>query len=150
MTAFCWTPDDAQANVRQAIMRLRRAILESWQKTEWRSVRLDECLSWRELAQFRTDFWQDVDENLARGKLPGVTPRSIDYLGTPLDEMNFTVRTTNCLKSANLLHLKDVVEREEKELLTIPNLGRKSLNEVRETLTQAGLTFGFSVMGTLS
>ena len=60
----------------------------------------------------------------------------------PVDELELTVRSANCLKAENIYYIGDVIQRTENELLKTPNLGRKSLNEIKEVLASRGLTLG--------
>ncbi len=60
----------------------------------------------------------------------------------PVDELELTVRSANCLKAENIYYIGDLIRRTENELLKTPNLGRKSLNEIKEVLAQRGLTLG--------
>jgi DNA-directed RNA polymerase subunit alpha len=60
----------------------------------------------------------------------------------PVDELELTVRSANCLKAENIYYIGDLVQRTETELLKTPNLGRKSLNEIKEVLAARGLTLG--------
>ena len=60
----------------------------------------------------------------------------------PVDELELTVRSANCLKAENIYYLGDLIQRTETELLKTPNLGRKSLNEIKEVLASRGLTLG--------
>ena len=60
----------------------------------------------------------------------------------PVDELELTVRSANCLKAENIYYLGDLIQRTENELLKTPNLGRKSLNEIKEVLASRGLTLG--------
>ena len=58
----------------------------------------------------------------------------------PVDELELTVRSANCLKAENIYYIGDLIQRTENELLKTPNLGRKSLNEIKEVLASRGLT----------
>ena len=58
----------------------------------------------------------------------------------PVDELELTVRSANCLKAENIYYIGDLIQRTETELLKTPNLGRKSLNEIKEVLASHGLT----------
>lgn len=60
----------------------------------------------------------------------------------PVDELELTVRSANCLKAENIYYIGDLIQRTENELLKTPNLGRKSLNEIKEVLASRGLTLG--------
>ena len=60
----------------------------------------------------------------------------------PVDELELTVRSANCLKAETIYYIGDLIQRTETELLKTPNLGRKSLNEIKEVLASRGLTLG--------
>jgi DNA-directed RNA polymerase subunit alpha len=60
----------------------------------------------------------------------------------PVDDLELTVRSANCLKAENIYYIGDLIQRSETELLKTPNLGRKSLNEIKEVLASRGLTLG--------
>ena len=63
----------------------------------------------------------------------------------PVDDLELTVRSANCLKAENIHYIGDLVQRSETELLKTPNLGRKSLNEIKEVLSQRGLALGTKI-----
>ena len=63
----------------------------------------------------------------------------------PVDELELTVRSANCLKAENIYYIGDLIQRTENELLKTPNLGRKSLNEIKEVLAARGLTLGMKL-----
>ena len=63
----------------------------------------------------------------------------------PRDELELTVRSANCLKAENIYYIGDLIQRTETELLKTPNLGRKSLNEIKEVLASRGLTLGMKL-----
>ena len=71
-------------------------------------------------------------------KVPQIDP----VLLRPVDDLELTVRSANCLKAENIYYIGDLILRTENELLRTPNLGRKSLNEIKEVLAQRGLTLG--------
>lgn len=60
----------------------------------------------------------------------------------PVDDLELTVRSANCLKAENIFYIGDLIQKTETELLKTPNLGRKSLNEIKEVLASQGLTLG--------
>ena len=73
------------------------------------------------------------------------SPRNTQFdpiLLRPVDELELTVRSANCLKAENIYYIGDLIQRTETELLKTPNLGRKSLNEIKEVLASRGLTLG--------
>ena len=63
----------------------------------------------------------------------------------PVDELELTVRSANCLKAENIYYIGDLIQRTETELLKTPNLGRKSLNEIKEVLASRGLSLGMKL-----
>ena len=72
-----------------------------------------------------------------------VAPPPLDPILTrPVDDLELTVRSANCLKAESIYYIGDLIQRTENELLKTPNLGRKSLNEIKETLAAHGLTLG--------
>ena len=66
-------------------------------------------------------------------------------LRRPVDDLELTVRSANCLKAENIYYIGDLIQRTENELLKTPNLGRKSLNEIKEVLAAHGLTLGMKL-----
>lgn len=63
----------------------------------------------------------------------------------PVDDLELTVRSANCLKAENINNIGDLVRRTEVELLKTPNLGKKSLNEIKEVLATHGLELGMDL-----
>ena len=74
-------------------------------------------------------------------KAPQIDP----ILLQPVDDLELTVRSANCLKAENIYYIGDLIQRTENELLKTPNLGRKSLNEIKEVLASKGLTLGMKL-----
>ena len=64
---------------------------------------------------------------------------------SPVDDLELTVRSANCLKAENINNIGDLVRRTEVELLKTPNLGKKSLNEIKEVLAAHGLELGMDL-----
>jgi DNA-directed RNA polymerase subunit alpha len=94
-----------------------------------------------------------VDQLVVFTGLEGTEPMTFDreqprkdnfdpILLRPVDELELTVRSANCLKAENIYYIGDLIQRTETELLKTPNLGRKSLNEIKEVLASRGLTLG--------
>ena len=73
------------------------------------------------------------------------TPVVDPLLLRPVDDLELTVRSANCLKAENIYYIGDLIQRTETELLKTPNLGRKSLNEIKEVLASRGLTLGMKL-----
>lgn len=60
----------------------------------------------------------------------------------PVDDLELTVRSANCLKAENIYYIGDLIQRTEVELLKTPNLGKKSLTEIKDVLGSHGLSLG--------
>lgn len=60
----------------------------------------------------------------------------------PVDDLELTVRSANCLKAENIYYIGDLIQRTEVELLKTPNLGKKSLTEIKDILATHGLSLG--------
>jgi DNA-directed RNA polymerase subunit alpha len=72
-------------------------------------------------------------------------PQIDPILLRPVDDLELTVRSANCLKAENIHYIGDLIQRNESDLLKAPNLGRKSLNEIKDILSVKGLSLGMSV-----
>jgi DNA-directed RNA polymerase subunit alpha len=72
---------------------------------------------------------------------PGVDP----LLTRPVDDLELTVRSANCLKAENIFYIGDLIQRTEVELLKTPNLGKKSLTEIKDVLASRGLSLGMKL-----
>jgi DNA-directed RNA polymerase subunit alpha len=72
-------------------------------------------------------------------------PQVDPVLLRPVDDLELTVRSANCLKAENIFYIGDLIQRTENELLKAPNLGRKSLNEIKDVLATRGLTLGMKL-----
>ena len=81
---------------------------------------------------------QEQDEGAAKAAEQQFDP----ILLRPVDELELTVRSANCLKAENIHYIGDLVQRTEVELLRTPNLGKKSLTEIKEVLESHGLSLG--------
>ena len=62
-----------------------------------------------------------------------------------VDELELSVRSANCLKNDNIVYIGDLVQKSEAEMLRTPNFGRKSLNEIKEVLSQMGRHLGMEI-----
>lgn len=96
-------------------------------------------------AQLDGDF-ADTGMLLQVGSSSRASAQTFDpILLRPVDELELTVRSANCLKAENIYYIGDLIQRTENELLKTPNLGRKSLNEIKEVLASRGLTLGMKL-----
>ena len=69
---------------------------------------------------------------------PSIDPKLI----SPVEDLELTVRSANCLKTEGIKYIGDLVQKTEVELLKTPNLGKKSLTEIKDVLAERGLTLG--------
>ena len=63
----------------------------------------------------------------------------------PVDDLELTVRSANCLKAESIYYIGDLIQRTENELLRTPNLGKKSLTEIKDVLASRGLSLGMKL-----
>lgn len=75
-------------------------------------------------------------------KPPEVETEIDPILLRPVDDLELTVRSANCLKAESIYYIGDLVQRTEVELLKTPNLGKKSLSEIKDVLHKVGLQLG--------
>ena len=62
-----------------------------------------------------------------------------------VDELELSVRSMNCLKNDNIVYIGDLILKSENEMLRTPNFGRKSLNEIKEVLSEMSLSLGMDI-----
>jgi DNA-directed RNA polymerase subunit alpha len=89
----------------------------------------------------------NFDEEEAVPRAPEVQEPSKlnDNLFKSVDELELSVRSANCLKNADIRHIGDLVQKSEGEMLKTKNFGRKSLNEIKEILSEMGLSLGMKL-----
>ncbi|MCP4003779.1 MAG: DNA-directed RNA polymerase subunit alpha [bacterium] len=88
------------------------------------------------------NFEEDVERSVAPSH---ATARPNEILFRPVDELELSVRSANCLQNADIKFIGELVQRTESEMLKTKNFGRKSLNEIKEILTGFGLEFGMAL-----
>jgi len=89
------------------------------------------------------DFTALEDETAQESDDVGIN----DVLAQPIDHLDLSVRSMNCLKSDDIFRVGDLVQRTEQEMLRTPNFGRKSLTEIKEVLENMGLSLGMKLEG---
>ena len=93
-----------------------------------------------------TDFPAPVAEEAERQEGAGLEPAARvelnEHLFRNVDELELSVRASNCLKTANIRTIADLVQKTESELLKTKNFGKKSLNEIKTILGEMGLSLG--------
>ncbi|HET9047687.1 MAG TPA: DNA-directed RNA polymerase subunit alpha [Chiayiivirga sp.] len=87
------------------------------------------------------DFTQRERNASKQASASGIDP----VLLRPIDDLELTVRSANCLKAENIYYIGDLIQRTEVELLKTPNLGKKSLSEIKDVLAQRGLSLGMKL-----
>ena len=87
------------------------------------------------------ETFANLDKSAARGR-GRAEPQFDAMLLKPVDELELTVRSANCLKAEAIYYIGDLVQRTETELLRTPNFGKKSLTEIKDVLAQHGLELG--------
>jgi DNA-directed RNA polymerase subunit alpha len=90
-------------------------------------------------------FGGPEEEAMPRPIADSETERIRSILNTPVDTLHLSVRSQNCLRAANIKTLGELVRKDERELLTFRNFGRKSLDELGRIVEQLGLNFGMDV-----
>ena len=80
-----------------------------------------------------------------RGEKESAEPEPDPFLLRPVDDLELTVRSANCLKAEDIFLIGDLVRCTENELLKTPNLGKKSLNEIKEVLVKHDFSLGMKI-----
>lgn len=99
----------------------------------------------REHIQLFINFDIEQEEEQAITPKDTETDRIRKILLTPVDDLELSVRSHNCLKAANIKNLAELVRKDEQEMLKFRNFGRKSLSELMEIVETLGLEFGMDV-----
>ena len=92
------------------------------------------------------NFEEDAPSALPTAEEHQVSGQNDNFSRT-VDELELSVRSANCLKNANIFYIGELVQRTESEMLRTKNFGRKSLNEIKEVLTEMGLSLGMKIDG---
>merc|ERR1712151_1321310 len=87
---------------------------------------------------FNLKIKKDIEEKKVEDTFDPMLLRSVD-------ELEFTVRSANCLKTENIHYIGDLIRKTEIELLKTPNLGKKSLNEIKDVLSSRNLFLGTKI-----
>jgi len=103
------------------------------------AIRLSANILQRQLNAF-------VDINLEEAVIDPNEQHGFDpILLRPVDDLELTVRSANCLKAENIYFIGDLVQKSENELLKTPNLGKKSLTEIKDVLASRTLSLGINL-----
>ena len=139
-----YTVDSARVEQRTDLDKLVLEIETNGAIAPEEAVRASSRILMEQLATFaQLEGGADMVVAAAGGASTGGAGEPFDpILLRPVDELELTVRSANCLKAENIYFIGDLIQRTENELLKTPNLGRKSLNEIKEVLQSRGLSLG--------
>lgn len=124
-----------------------RLILEVWTDG---SVRPEDAIAYSaKIIKEQISVFINFDDVIGceSGSGSGGNTEINDNLFKNIDELELSVRATNCLRSANIATVGDLVQRTEADMLKTKNFGKKSLDEIHALLTQMGLDFGMKIEG---
>jgi len=93
------------------------------------------------------NFDEDLEPEPDEGDDEQQKPKFNENLYRSVEELELSVRSANCLKNAEIHKLYQLVQKSEAEMLKTKNFGRKSLNEIKEVLTEMGLSLGMKLEG---
>ncbi len=90
-------------------------------------------------------FDEEVDEEVTVEPKAVAEPQLNENIFKSVEELELPVRASNCLKNANIKWIGELVQKEEHEMLTYKNFGRKSLNDIKAVLAEMGLSLGMKI-----
>src|SRR6056297_1384087 len=93
------------------------------------------------------NFDEDAEPFAEREEEDNAAPKFNENLYLDVDELELSVRSANCLRNANITKIYQLVQKTESEMLKTKNFGRKSLNEIKELLSELGLSLGMNLEG---
>ena len=93
------------------------------------------------------NFDEDLEPEPEKKREESQKPKFNENLYRSVEELELSVRSANCLKNANILKIYQLVQKTEAEMLKTKNFGRKSLNEIKEVLSEMGLSLGMTLEG---
>jgi DNA-directed RNA polymerase subunit alpha len=137
-----YTVESARVEQRTDLDKLVMEIVTNGAITPEEAIRSSAKVLVEQLAVFANIEPGAVDSVFESGSRDRSDQKFDPILLRPVDELELTVRSANCLKAENIYYIGDLIQRTETELLKTPNLGRKSLNEIKEVLASRGLTLG--------
>ena len=91
--------------------------------------------------------FQEVEEPVLDAPISEEQQKLNDNLWKSVDDLELSVRSANCLQNANIRYIGELVQKTESEMLKTKNFGRKSLKEIKEIITNMGLSFGMKLEG---
>ena len=113
------------------------------------SISPEDSLSWAaKIIKNHLHLFIQIDEDVVEEEVQeedDATQRVRNLLGTRVEELELSVRSSNCLRAANIQTILELVTKSESEMLKFRNFGRKSLNEISSILEEMGLHFGMDI-----
>jgi DNA-directed RNA polymerase subunit alpha len=114
------------------------------------SVKPEDALAYAaKILKEQMSVFINFDESLVEpevvSEVESVDGESNPYLSRPVDDLELSVRSANCLRNANIRFIGELVQRTENEMLKTKNFGRKSLNEIKQLLSEMGLGLGTKI-----
>jgi len=125
-----------------------KLVLEVWTDA---SVKPDDAVAYaakiiKDQVQLFINFDEAHEPDLDAEREGGKAPLN-ENLYRRVDELELSVRSANCLKNANIRLIGELVQKSEAEMLKTQNFGRKSLNEIKDILSEMNLTLGMAIDG---
>jgi DNA-directed RNA polymerase subunit alpha len=120
-----------------------RLVLELWTDG---SIKPNDGLAYAaKILQEQLQIFINFDEEPRRPERTDVPSALNENLFRSVDELEFSVRSQNCLQNADIKYIGELVQKTEQEMLKTKNFGRKSLNEIKEILHEMGLELGMKI-----
>jgi len=120
-----------------------RLVLEVWTDG---SIKPNDGLAYAaKILQEQLQIFINFDEEPRRPERTDVPSALNENLFRSVDELEFSVRSQNCLQNADIKYIGELVQKSEQEMLKTKNFGRKSLNEIKEILHEMGLELGMKI-----
>lgn len=116
------------------------------------SVKPEDALAYsakilKEQMQVFINFDEETAEPDLREETEEIKPQLNENLYRSVEDLELSVRSANCLRNAEIHHIGELVQKTEAEMLKTKNFGRKSLNEIKQLLTEMGLGLGMKLDG---
>jgi len=129
----------------------RRTDFERVTMEVWTDGSIEPVMAVSHAAKIQKDHWlvfMAFEEEPEEETVPEIEEESLrihELLKMPVDELELSVRSANCLRAANIQAIGDLVQKTESEMLKYRNFGRKSLSELADILHEMGLGFGMDI-----
>ncbi len=136
MTKVAYFVDNARVENRTDLDKLTIDLQTNGTLDPEEAIRISASILQRQLHAF-------VDMKFEESRIDNKERNDFDpVLLRPVDDLELTVRSANCLKAENIYYIGDLVQKTENELLKTPNLGKKSLTEIKDVLASRSISLG--------